>query len=220
MSDNNHEHTNPEPQELRRRQTRGHRGSENAELDRVLDAALARYAAVEPRPGLEERVLAHLRTAPEARGWMAGKLWAVAGFAVAAIVVVIALTMTWRMARLSHPTIANQPSHSSAPAQAQRQPKTQVATNPSSDQHSHASHPARKLTSLRADVQPVAIAVEKLPRLDQFPSPEPLNEQEKLLADYVEQNPERAVFLAEAHMSALRQEAEEHRRLAAEDSQQ
>ena len=32
------------------------------ELDRVLDAALAKYAAVEPRDGLEARILANLRT--------------------------------------------------------------------------------------------------------------------------------------------------------------
>jgi hypothetical protein len=31
------------------------------EFDRMLDAALAKYAAVEPRTGLEERVLANLR---------------------------------------------------------------------------------------------------------------------------------------------------------------
>ena len=35
------------------------------ELDDALDAALAKYAAVEPRAGLEGRILAKLRTASE-----------------------------------------------------------------------------------------------------------------------------------------------------------
>jgi len=59
----------------------------NDAMDRILDAVLARYAAVEPRPGLEGRILANLRTPPEsssARAWWTLGLTA----AVAAVIVI------------------------------------------------------------------------------------------------------------------------------------
>jgi hypothetical protein len=60
------------------------------------------------------------------------------------------------------------------------------------------------------------------PKLDQFPSPQPLSEQEKLLWNYVAQHPERAGLVAEARMESLERDAEERRQLAAgqPDSQQ
>jgi len=44
------------------------------------------------------------------------------------------------------------------------------------------------------------------PRLDRFPSPEPLSEQERLLRNYVAQYPEQAVRLARLRSEALRQD--------------
>jgi hypothetical protein len=44
------------------------------------------------------------------------------------------------------------------------------------------------------------------PKLDQFPSPRPLSEQEKLLQSYVAEYPERAVLIARARTEALRQD--------------
>jgi hypothetical protein len=204
MTDNNHEHTNPE---LRR--------FEHNELERALDAALAKYAAVDPRPGLEERVLAHLRAAPVPSGWMTWKRWTAAGFAVVAIVLAFGLAMTWRTNRHSQPTIAN---HSSAPPQPQPQAETPVATN--QPRGAQSLTPAPKIAPSRVHPQPELAAVTKLPRLDQFPSPQPLSDQEKLLANYIALYPQRAALLAEMRMEDLRRDAEEHRRLAAEDSQQ
>jgi hypothetical protein len=53
------------------------------------------------------------------------------------------------------------------------------------------------------------------PKLDVFPSPLPLSEQEKLLATYVGQYPEHAALVAEARMADLRHEAEERHQIAA-----
>ena len=43
-------------------------------------------------------------------------------------------------------------------------------------------------------------------KLDRFPSPQPLSEQEKILASYVEKYPEEAVLLARARTEAVRQD--------------
>jgi hypothetical protein len=50
------------------------------DLDRTLDAVLSRYASVEPRAGLEERILANLRTADaptSAHAWWTWRMAAV-----------------------------------------------------------------------------------------------------------------------------------------------
>jgi hypothetical protein len=54
--------------------------------------------------------------------------------------------------------------------------------------------------------------------LDQFPSPQPLSEQEKILANYVAKYPEHAALIAEARMEALRRDEEERAADAGNDS--
>ena len=44
------------------------------------------------------------------------------------------------------------------------------------------------------------------PKLDHFPSPQPLSEQEKLLLDYVERFPEQAARVAEAQTALAQRE--------------
>jgi hypothetical protein len=58
------------------------------------------------------------------------------------------------------------------------------------------------------------------PKLDQFPSPQPLSEQEKILASYVNQFPDHAALLAQARMEMLRRDREEELRQAGADSTQ
>ena len=53
---------------------------------------------------------------------------------------------------------------------------------------------------------PPEFAMARAPKLEQFPSPQPLSEQEKLLQNYVAENPEQAVLLARARTEALRQD--------------
>lgn len=151
------------------------------ELDRVLDAALAKYAAVEPRVGLEERVLASLRAeqawVPERAWWR----WIAAG--ALAAVVVVALALAGRSGRPHAPVIANQPT---VVAPSVQQPGTQATSN---------SGAIRK-APIRRSRPRVEIAAN--PKLDQFPSPRPLSEQEQLLVRYVHEFPEEAVLIAKA----------------------
>jgi hypothetical protein len=49
-------------------------------------------------------------------------------------------------------------------------------------------------------------AVASAPKLDQFPSPQPLNEQENILVSYVAKFQDHAALVARARMESLRQE--------------
>ena len=168
-------------------------------LDRDLDAALAEYSAVEPRAGLEERILANLRierTRVPDRPW-----WRWSVIAAVAAVVVVALALASRSGKPGHPVIA---SHPSPTTQGTKAPATQVVSNGGSNQvRPPAPNAPRRITAHRTDPAVVASAA---PKLDQFPSPQPLSEQEKLLENYVAKYPERAVLLARARFEALQRD--------------
>jgi hypothetical protein len=177
------------------------RGSEDDALDHELDAALSQYAAVEPRSGLEERILANLQAEraqiPERAWWR----WVAA---TVAVVIIIAVALMWKSGRPTQQQIVQHP----AIEQSLKKSPPQVAAN---DEHSGVRNvitPTR-----RAGVhhlQRVADAVATVnPKLDIFPSPQPMSEQERLLAAYIAQSPERAALVAEARMESLRRDEQE-----------
>ena len=74
------------------------------QIDEMLDSLLANYSSVEPRPGLETRIMANLREMPEkqtAQGWWNFR-WLWAG-AVAAAIIVAAVLISGRH-RVAPPT--------------------------------------------------------------------------------------------------------------------
>jgi len=174
----------------------------NGPLDRELDAALGKYAAVEPRAGLEERILANLRTEQEKTA--AGVWWRWSAVAVVLAMIVVTIGLTWRTTKPAHPITANRiPSSRQAPAE----PAKQVAFN-----NVQSSVPA-KATKLTRNVSrhrtPVPMVAVDEPKLDQFPSPRPLSEQEKMALEYVEKSPEEAALVAQAQSNLeQRQELE------------
>jgi hypothetical protein len=176
-------------------------------LDRELNVALAKYAAVEPRAGLEERVLANLRAEGKKASHGAPWGWSLAA-AVAAVVIVVA--MAWMADKPLRNVTGN---HPLTTTQGPRTPGTWVVTNDAGRRVPPQERPKRNATQHRLS-QPAMAAN---PKLDQFPSPQPLSEQEKILASYVAKYPEHAALLAEARMESLRRDAEERRQLAAED---
>jgi hypothetical protein len=177
------------------------------ELDRALDAALAKYAAVEPRAGLESRILANLRAEqsriPERAWWR----WSVAG--VLATVVVVALALAWRSAKPSRPVVANRPS--TATQEPKEPASAVVSSGEANDRHLPASNAARRRTTHGVPRETIVTANSNLdqPKLDQFPSPQPLSEQEKFLQSYVAEYPEKAVLIARARSEALQHDLEE-----------
>jgi hypothetical protein len=161
------------------------------DFDRDLDAALAKYAAVEPRAGLEERILANLRaegTRVPDRAW-----WRWSVIAAVAAVVVVTLALAWRSGKPSHPVIA---SHPSTATQGTKEQATQAESNGGSNQvRPPAPNAPRKITAPRTNPAVVASAA---PKLDQFPSPQPPSEQDLAIRRYVSDFPQEATLIAQA----------------------
>jgi len=166
------------------------------ELDSMLDAALVKYAAVEPRAGLEERVLAHLRE-EQTRGADRG-LWRWGLAAAVVAVFVVAVAVAWRSGKPSQPVIAN---HASVVMPSPKAPAVVVDAR----NEKGAVRPRNRAAVHRsAHSSASAAVVAAVPKLDQFPSPQPLSEQEKILASYVEKYPEHAALMARAFIGAVR----------------
>ena len=177
---------------------------ERDDLDRTLDAALAKYASVQPREGLEERILANLRShdtrAAEPTWWN----WRFV--AALAAVLMIAAVVVWRWNKPTLPPVATHP---------QTLKPAPVAPELAHGDENNA--PPRKPLQHRAPRRrPEREIMVAGPKLDVFPTPLPLSEQEKILATYVARYPEHAALVAVARMDSLRQEAEERRRIASE----
>jgi hypothetical protein len=175
------------------------RQAERDALDRALDAALAKYAAVEPRPGLEPHILAQLqserRTIPIHSWWQ----WGAAG-AIAAIFIIVA-SLAWKSSKPAKSLVQQ---HPSAPIELVA-PSTTLAVNSGSvTARSLRTRPGR-MKARRGNSS--ALVADK-PKLDQFPSPRPLSEQEKLALEYVEKSPEEAALVARAQEAALIAEAQ------------
>jgi hypothetical protein len=170
------------------------RGGNNSALDQQLDAALAKYAAVEPRVGLEERILANLRAQREhaaARGWWR---WAAAG-ALAMVVIILVVFLSWRTRK---PQLVNVPN----PVTKQRVSNNQVADD--------AVLPPRDVPSIRKAVTNRTShsiqAATAAPHLSRFPSAEAMSDQEKMLAGYATEFQEQAVLIARFNEEDLRRD--------------
>jgi hypothetical protein len=145
-------------------------------LDDLLDAGLARYSNVTPRPGLEGRILANARAARQQSSWFvwAGRL---AAGAVAAIIVVGVFNLAHRRAKLIQP-----------PAATTGETAPQISVSILPGESDRESRPSRRALMGRMP-RSVTQTARQETLLDVFPSPQPLTEQEKLLAQYVRQTP-------------------------------
>ena len=158
-----------------------------------LDSALKQYGEAEPRGGLENRVLAAARAERRTtHNWR----WRPALAALAAILLIAAGTYLVRWQRGNgQPPLAKEnqlPTNQKAlqPSPAKTSPVTEAANGRSRLPRTHS----------RRVVESAAA------RLDQFPSPEPLSEQEKILARYVQQFPREANVTAQIQTELAREE--------------
>jgi len=187
--------------------------------DRDLDAALATYATIEPRAGLEQRVLANLRGERQrlaARGW---RRWpALVALAVAVLIAVV--SASWRItskafnaATASGSASREGVANDSRPGVAARSNVGKPALESGSlhERAQSTGHAKGAVANhLGAHESPqTETAAEAAPKLERFPAPEPLSEQEKLLVRFVEDNPQDAALVAEARAEQLQREDEE-----------
>lgn len=166
-------------------------------LDALLDRALAEYGKADPRPGLENRVLANLdgeRERAARRRWR----WAL-GMAGAAAAVVLAV---WVGNGMRKPLLPASGANTVSPI------VREIAAAKSSGPVDvrPAVKPSRHVSNGRPQ-EGVEVAV--TPKLEQFPSPMPLSEQEKLLARCVNEFPKEAVMMAKAQAEWQREAGEE-----------
>lgn len=156
-------------------------------LDRVLDSALAKYSAVEPRAGLEERVLVQLRSdelQPSRRVWLR---WGLAA-AVAAVAVVAVLA--WRSSPAPHTVVETHPPVTI------HEPSIQAAKSGPDTTNEIAM--AKHTSTQKPAALPVPATIAAHPKLEQFPSPQPLSAEEIALAHYVKNFPKEAQLVARA----------------------
>lgn len=178
---------------------------DNRWLDEYLDHALAQYGRAEPRPGIENRILATL-SAEEARAVPAYRWkWVVlAACSAVASLMLVAIHL-------------NRQTHQQAvPANKQSVPTRTIAHDVNKttapDAQAQSSSLARLAPRPRRLARPRSVSTSQateLAKLSQFPSPAPLSEQERILARYVSEHREQAVMLARAQTDLLDQERRE-----------
>ncbi|MFI5118046.1 MAG: hypothetical protein ACHP8B_15250 [Terriglobales bacterium] len=170
------------------------------EVDEWLESALRQYGRAEPRAGLESRVLASLqvertRTAAPKRWW-----WAVG--TVTALAAMVVTVWVWQSRREARPAstagITNTTHH-------------EVVTTHPAEGYSAKQVTTRRLA--RGLIRNAAVAAS--PKMEQFPSPQPLSDQERILMSYVARNPENAALVAQARAEALQRDREEEEAEAA-----
>lgn len=152
-------------------------GNQQESLDQVLDQALTSYVAQEPRTGIEQRVLARIRSEGAVRRFT---WWRWALLAPAAACALLAVVL-WPHQDLKKAAMM--------PATETAHTVTPVRTEP--------TEPVLKEVQAVRKHRPHLVAVvakkpESLPKLDVFPTPEPMSPQMQALAAYVEQHPRQA----------------------------
>ncbi len=168
-------------------------------LDREIDAALAKFAAVEPRSGLENRILANLSAQQQRSARQTSWQWVAVG-AAATLALVLALSLSSRHRELVR--TAN-------PVTQESGKQRQEELNGRTESEPAIKRPGSTAALLRNRPHHATVVATGAPRLQQFPSPQPLSEQEKILAGYIAKYPEHAARIAEARTEELRRDEEE-----------
>ncbi len=168
------------------------------EIEQWMSAALGQYGNVEPRTGLENRVLTNLqsernRLASQRRWW-----WATGTVAAAAAIVATVWWGEFGIGRVPAKTVTVTVAHQESTG-VPEQPM-----HPSQDDGPKQIRRPRVEMQPRRDSDPV-----RAPKLEQFPSPAPMNAQEKMLALYVQEFPQRAALIARTQTDLRKQNERE-----------
>ena len=152
---------------------------ERDQLDRLIDSELARYA--EPRAGLEQRILARVSVEAPARsslfrGW---RYWALAGAVAAVIVLLISIP------RFTHhkPTVTMAHANNNANHAPAVSVKNTIPEVPGQLRH-QTQATRRKQHAARTPPGKEQFDNPHYPKLDVFPSAQPLSAEERTMADF------------------------------------
>ena len=178
-------------------------GEQDRKLDEMLDSMLSEYSAVEPRPGLETRILANVRDAAAVRRapWRFIWIWAGASTVAALVVLLFVVYLSQKkMQPAALPVASRSLDRKAPPPQTPRQtappvilsketplPRTLPGTLPRTLPRTTTARPAHQSGEVAGVRQEV------------FPSRSPLSEQEKLLFRYLERTPHEEI-VAQSHV--------------------
>jgi hypothetical protein len=149
---------------------------ERDELDMLIDSALTTYA--QPRPGLEQRMLAHISgavTKPSRRRWMLPAITAIVAASLLFVAYLVPKASHSRPQQFAYAPTAPSPPHAVTP------PATAQA--PQSIPMKHRKYESR-------GIEPVRSNDTQHPKLEVFPTPQPLSTGEQALIRFVAQAPE------------------------------
>ena len=146
------------------------------ELDQLIDAALPSYSAAEPRPGLEQRILAHALAEPQPKRSLA---WA---WALALPTVACLLAFLFFAGRQNSNRNTLQATATTAPI-----PLRQLHRK--RPQRIHSVPPRKRPLPTKMSAQP-SVTRETLPKQDVFPSPSPLTDEERAAIALVRDPPQ------------------------------
>lgn len=157
-------------------------GNQDKFVDELLDAGLAQRRSVEPRLGIEQRVLARLRTEERSAGWRAWPWRLAAGLAVAGMIGALVFVASRRQRVPGPPSIAGvESSGSTAPAASIRSKASEPGSKAAGSQR-----PATRRAPMGNSLAVLtSLPARNEPRGEVFPTPAPLSDQEKLLLAYL-----------------------------------
>jgi hypothetical protein len=150
------------------------------QFDQWLDGALRQYGNVEPRVGLEGRVLARLAAGQISRTrgrW----IWALT--VVSAGVLVSSMWFGYR-------------SEINPRNEASERPPREIAVLPTTAPPIERKASRHERFPPRLTHQSSRGRLAREPKLQQFPSPRPISKQEMMLVEYVERYPQEAILIA------------------------
>lgn len=163
-------------------------------VDELLDAALEARGRAEPRPGLERRVLATLRSRPAPRRWTAFFGMSRARLApAAAVVAIVAAVLVLARPELG-PVNSTPPLAAAGPsAPLATRPVPRPGTRNAAPRDTHA--PLAATLPAAAQFTPGRRAIAAAPRRTSFPAVSPPSEEERLLLRFVAHAPREDVGL-------------------------
>jgi hypothetical protein len=169
------------------------------ELERLLQAGLKNYGDAEPLSGLEERVLRRMQERRAGRGWVWFRWATVTVCACLLLAVVFGNRADWPVRdRLTHGVQST-----AADAARGRTPRADVnQTAPEKSRRIEPGGPELHAIHERSGkslaVKQIEPRPERLPKLEMFPTPQPLSAEESALVEFVNQHPKEVQQLVDA----------------------